>query len=154
MVTFSNGTEITSAFAPVVTQHSGVVVFTPPRAAENQTYFVYYLPYDQSGMGSITFAWDAPPTDTWTNVATWTPKAGIPTAQVFELPKAIVASQIRVYCARTAKVAEYQPFVRELRLRNGRSEPNSCYLLCSDESSRNNLFVPHMATHTLNTTPK
>jgi hypothetical protein len=214
VVTFANDTVVTNAFAPIVTQHSGVVVFTPPATVANQTYvtpptfeaskahaheftcwcwgsrmpgvqlsrasarppfidtieghvwswylahrarppltactlmrahasasqarndvhtcalvstkhttlryFVYYLPYDQSGEGHITFAWDAPDNDEWANAASWATKAGTSAPQLLELPTPLVASRIRLFCLRTAKVASYQSFVREFRLRNGR----------------------------------
>jgi hypothetical protein len=55
----------------LVEQHQGIVIFTPPVAG---TYYVYWLPYTQSGIGHITFAWDTPQAenDTWTSVGSWT----------------------------------------------------------------------------------
>ena len=57
LVTTQNDTVLSGVSAPLVEQHSGVVVFTPPMPG---VYYCYYLPYTQSGIGHITFAWDPP----------------------------------------------------------------------------------------------
>ena len=63
IVTDSAGAVLAGVSTPVLTLDHGVVTFTPapPQASSaNHTYFVYYMPYVQSGIGNVHLTWDKP----------------------------------------------------------------------------------------------
>jgi hypothetical protein len=123
VVTDSNDVEMEGAWAAVLTAHSGIIAFTPPRPMagmsgnQTSTYFVYWLPYTQSGIGRIKFAWDTAGDANWTDVGTWNITTATSTPQLATLKTPIVGTQFRWRSDHTAK--NYQPFLRELRFRNG-----------------------------------
>lgn len=116
IVTDLNDIELPS-WAPIITQHVGVVVFTPLVSATNSTYYVYYLPYTQSGIGHITFSWDEPDeAGNWTDIGSWKVVSGTSAPQVFLLPTPVTGTRFRWQCDQTTK--HFQPFIREIRIRN------------------------------------
>ena len=135
VVTDSSGRVLDNVTTPVVTQHQGVVVFTPSASGSSssssssgggsssasggaQTYYVYYMPYTQSGIGGAKFAWD-PPTvgpNHWspvTNVSTV--QKGVKTRQVFALPKPVQGRRFR--WTTTQAWGGFQAFLVELEFR-------------------------------------
>ena len=122
IVTDSEDT-VLNASTPLITQHHGVVVFTPSTpAGGNQTYYVYYMPYTQSGIGSVHLAWDPPDAG---QSGHWSPAANVTTVQkaiharqVFTLPKPVTSRKFRWTCTKTwASNSAWQAFLLELEFR-------------------------------------
>ena len=120
IVTDSVGRELSNVTTPVVEQDRGVIVFTPTPG--QTTYYVYYMPYTQSGIGQTHLLWDAP---SGAAGGDWTPAAnfssvqkGSAARQVFVLPKAITAQKFRWTCTKTwGSNSAWQGFLRELEFR-------------------------------------
>lgn len=110
LVTDRNNTELSAVSTPVLDQHSGVVVFSPTAAG---SYYVYWLAYTQSGIGHITFAWDAVQSD-WRTAATFQlAKGAAGKWQNFSFPAAAAAGRrFRVRCPST--FGGFQPFLQEI----------------------------------------
>ena len=136
IVTDSVG-QILNVSTPVITQHEGVVVFTPTSASSgsgssagagsgtggeaSQTYYVYYMPYTQSGVGSVHLAWDPP----GVSPKAWSPAANVSTVQkgdrsrqVFPLQKPVTSREFRWTCAKTwSGNTDWQAYLVELEFR-------------------------------------
>ena len=56
IVTDSAGQVLSNVTIPVVEQDRGVIVFNPTPG--ESTYYVYYMPYTQSGIGQTHLKWD------------------------------------------------------------------------------------------------
>ena len=118
LVTDYNGAEINS-MAPLITQHYGVITFIPPAQSTNHTYFVYWLPYTQTGIGAgMHFAWDKPGPETKT-IATFKPKVGTGSAQYFKLDSPYKGSHFIWECKQTG--SGFQVFLRELYFKTNNS---------------------------------
>lgn len=147
LVTDHTGQILPNVSTPVITQHEGVVVFTPTASSgsgssyssagasavagagagpgtggeASQTYYVYYMPYTQSGVGAAHLAWDPPgagPND-WSLVANVsTVQKADHSRQVFALPKPVTARLFRWTCVQSwSGNADWQAFLVELEFR-------------------------------------
>ena len=117
IVTDVAGEVLSGVSTPVITKDHGVIVFTPSAGA-NQTYFVYYMPYTQSGVGQAHFAWDDVDSSlNYSSVGSFSAKSGVKTRQEFTLPAPATASKFRWTCLSTWKVPSYQGMLAELEFR-------------------------------------
>lgn len=122
LVTDHSGLELANITTPVVEQHYGVVTFTPSRLSTNRTYFVYWLPYTQSGIGAgMRFAWDTAPSAHFESIGSFQLAMGTKAGQAFSLPVPHRGSKFRWQCSNTG--IGLQPFLSELRLQCGDSGP-------------------------------
>lgn len=110
--------------APVVQSHKGVIVFLPHPTP--QCYYIYYMPYTQSGVGHANMKWlaagDTSPS--FSLAGRFTAKAGLHTRQEFVLPHPVTASHFEWTCTHT--YGSWQGFLAELSFRatNGTWLPN------------------------------
>ena len=118
IVTDSVGQVLTNVSTPVVEQHAGVIVFNPNTAG---TYYVYYMPYTQSGIGSAKMNWIASTAGgggDWQPAGNFSGKAAVRTRQDFVLPNPVTAKKFRWTCLRSwGSNAAWQGFVVELSFR-------------------------------------
>jgi hypothetical protein len=116
IVTDSEGLPLANVTVPLITQDHGVVVFTPRPAPANQTYFVYYLPYTQSGIGHATMAWAPPANANSSSYRSVAKVSGVKKAvharQEFALPKPVTGRRFR--WGTTQSWGGFQPFVCEV----------------------------------------
>ena len=124
LVTTSAGDILHNVTVPVITQHMGVVVFTPEPAspgddsAGSQTYYVYYMPYTQSGVGHVHLTWDPPGAgpSAWSPAANFsTVQKGVHSRQVFALASPATSSRFRWTCTETW--GGFQGYLIELEFR-------------------------------------
>ena len=112
------GNVLPNVTTPVVEQHRGVIVFTPLPTSHShpapQTYYVYYMPYTQSGIGHSDEHWVAPNSN-WTTAGSFTAQAAVTMRQVFVLPHTVHASQFKWTCETT--YGGFQGFLVELAFR-------------------------------------
>jgi hypothetical protein len=110
IVTDHNGNLVDSNL-PVINQHNGVVTFKAN--STSSTFFVYWLPYTQSGEGSgLKFSWILD--DDFISVGSFNATLGSHLSQTFVLPEPVTDNHFRWRCLKTGG---YQPFVREIRLK-------------------------------------
>eukprot|EP01048_Picozoa_sp_COSAG05_P015088 COSAG05_NODE_1778_length_4099_cov_2.396000_1_plen_958_part_00 len=117
IVTDSAGHVLTNISTPVMEQHSGIVVFTPGSAG---TYYVYYMPYTQSGIGHANMKWVAGGGGggDWESAGSFEGKAAVHTRQDFVLPHPISARKFRWSCLRGwGSDPAWQAFLVELNFR-------------------------------------
>jgi hypothetical protein len=119
IVTDSRGQVLGNVTTPVVEQDRGVVVFTPTPG--QSTYYVYYMPYTQSGIGQAHLKWDASGAvgGNWAPAANFSSvQKGSAARQVFALPKPVKAQKFRWTCTQTwGSNPSWQGFLRELEFR-------------------------------------
>jgi hypothetical protein len=118
IVTDSAGQVLANVSAPQIEQHAGVIVFTPAAAG---IYYVYYMPYTQSGIGGAHQKWTASTAGgggDWQPAGNFSGKAAVHTRQDFVLPKPVTSKAFRWTCLRSwGSNPAWQAFVVELNFR-------------------------------------
>jgi hypothetical protein len=118
--------------SPVVTPHNGVVTFNTSSLLEDSIYFVYWLPYTQSGIGSgMKFAWDGGGGG-YESIGSFVAAMGTNSTQTFKLPSPHTGRHFRWQCSKTG-IGE-QPFVSEVRLVCDDADYAQCYPNATKES--------------------
>ena len=102
---------------PVVEQHRGVVVFTPHPTP--QIYYLYYMPYTQSGVGHAKTTWTPPaPKHGFTPAGSFTAQPGLHTRQIFVLPRPVTGTTFEWTCVSTyGSNPAWQGFLVEISFR-------------------------------------
>ena len=118
IVTDSAGHVLANVSTPKIEQHAGVIVFTPAAAG---TYYVYYMPYTQSGIGGAHQKWIASAAGgggDWQPAGNFSGKAAVHTRQDFVLPQPVTSKAFRWTCLRSwGSNPAWQAFVVELNFR-------------------------------------
>lgn len=125
IVTDNTDAVLSNVSIPVVTQHHGVVTFTPSADGNNLTYYIYWLPYTQTGIGAgLHFEWDKANAQNYVTIGSFRAASANSSAQTYPLPATHQGSRLRWRCTKT--LSGFQPFLRELRIgvaQDGRPEP-------------------------------
>ena len=120
LVTDQHDTLIEAVEVPVLDQHHGVVTFVPRRLANDsasRTFYVYWLPYTQSGIGAgLRFAWDPPTGAGMAALGTFEPVLGSAAGQQFKLSVPYAGTRFQWQCSKTG--GGFQPFLLELRFKS------------------------------------